>query len=633
MLKKLFSGYLAVAMLAMMLPFGSGVLAMADISSMRVHDVGGITPEYFVEGEQINISGRCMGVSDGEIVTGYVMPGGVDELTPYSGHLSTFTLSTEYYSDLQIMSSATKGEYRVAIDVDGSGTATAGDCYSSAELFKVQENGLYIANPQGKRTESYFTGDDIYIMGACYPGKEYEIRLTSDEDWVDGSAHMSSYTAFGTLTTDNTGAFPLTKAFVGLATAAGYDIILDQTGMGEGHEHVYHPEEDCLLGENVAGFYMYNAGATVAASLNGFNPEDTVLEYADGEVRQMVMSFDLKVGPEGVARFNGLTLKAKNIANDANLAKVSLVKDINANGTQDVGEVDFAWGTYDVDNGTVELSANDGSSESLDPNGVYPFLVFYTFEMDDFEDADKLEFDLASLDMEAIDMDGWMPLQIKELPLESSVLTLTVPVEEEGGEGEGSGDVVPDEDGIASPFTDIAGHEYETYIEDLRLKGVVNGKSEGFFAPDDLLNRAEITKMASLAFDYVVPASVDEKPFPDVETSQWYAVYLYVAKTAGIVAGYPDGTFQPANNVNRVESLKIVIESSKLDYSGAEVASFPDTIEDWYSSYLNYAIKYDLADPYSVGADSGMFKPAQFATRGEAAKMISQMMTRVAAAE
>lgn len=49
-------------------------------------------------------------------------------------------------------------------------------------------------------------------------------------------------------------------------------------------------------------------------------------------------------------------------------------------------------------------------------------------------------------------------------------------------------------------FTDTVGHWGEAFITELWVKGVVNGKKPGIYDPNGNLTRAELTKIAALAF-------------------------------------------------------------------------------------------------------------------------------------
>lgn len=74
--------------------------------------------------------------------------------------------------------------------------------------------------------------------------------------------------------------------------------------------------------------------------------------------------------------------------------------------------------------------------------------------------------------------------------------------------------------------------------------------------------------------------------FMDVVASDWYAKYVCFAKDKGIIGGYPDGTFKPAQNVNVAEALKIVLET----YFG----NVTPVDGEWYQKYVDYAHKHDF---------------------------------------
>ena len=54
--------------------------------------------------------------------------------------------------------------------------------------------------------------------------------------------------------------------------------------------------------------------------------------------------------------------------------------------------------------------------------------------------------------------------------------------------------------------------------------------------------------------------SIYNNCFPDV-ASDWYAPYVCYAKEQNWVQGYEDGAFKPVNNVNKVEAIKMLVET------------------------------------------------------------------------
>ncbi len=117
--------------------------------------------------------------------------------------------------------------------------------------------------------------------------------------------------------------------------------------------------------------------------------------------------------------------------------------------------------------------------------------------------------------------------------------------------------------------------------------------------------------------------------FSDVQSGNTYADAINYAEQQGIVGGYPDGTFKPANNINRAEFTKIIIGAA-LDYNSAQDPSGYDIYAlagvhfsdvqagQWYIPYLRKALENQVIGGYP----DGTFKPANKINFAEAAKII-----------
>ena len=178
----------------------------------------------------------------------------------------------------------------------------------------------------------------------------------------------------------------------------------------------------------------------------------------------------------------------------------------------------------------------------------------------------------------------------------------------------------------AGRFTDISGHWAESYINSIADLGIVSGKREGIFAPDDAITRAELTKIAVIAFNLEMDDATDTS-FSDVGVSDWFAAYVKAAAQAGWVQGYSTQTaakvFKPNISINRAEALKILLEAAGFDAEGAEGADFSDTdTASWYMKYVNFAFKNNIVSGYG----DGRFGPGNNITRAEAAKVIVKIL-------
>lgn len=125
-------------------------------------------------------------------------------------------------------------------------------------------------------------------------------------------------------------------------------------------------------------------------------------------------------------------------------------------------------------------------------------------------------------------------------------------------------------------FTDVSYvHPHYDAIAELVDAGLFEGYEDGSFRPADAINRAELLKILIEGRGLNADASLYANCFNDVQ-GQWYAKYVCYAKEQGWVQGYADGTFRASNTVSKVEALKILFEVYERDLQeGLAVPSLP----------------------------------------------------------
>jgi len=153
----------------------------------------------------------------------------------------------------------------------------------------------------------------------------------------------------------------------------------------------------------------------------------------------------------------------------------------------------------------------------------------------------------------------------------------------------------PDVD--SANFTD----EQCSAITWVQTEGIFTGNDgTGELLPADEINRAETTKVLIEAFGF--DSSETESTYSDLVSDAWYIPYIMAATEAGIVEGYSDGTFKPESTVNKVEMLKIILETADVDLSGVDISQeiFTDVPVDesteWYRPYVYFAYENGLVD-------------------------------------
>ncbi|QBS37566.1 SpoIID/LytB domain-containing protein [Thermaerobacter sp. FW80] len=162
-------------------------------------------------------------------------------------------------------------------------------------------------------------------------------------------------------------------------------------------------------------------------------------------------------------------------------------------------------------------------------------------------------------------------------------------------------------------FPDVAGALKDEINRAYHL-GLVDGDRYGFFHPDEDVTRAAFTKMIVLAVEKATGEELPtgSEPFPDARPGQ--ALYDYVVKAynAGIVNGYPDGTFGYDKAISRMEAAAIVQRALKLPLRPEAFVDVPD------GSAFAKLIGAVAAAGIMVGYGD-TFGPAENLTRGQAA--------------
>lgn len=171
-------------------------------------------------------------------------------------------------------------------------------------------------------------------------------------------------------------------------------------------------------------------------------------------------------------------------------------------------------------------------------------------------------------------------------------------------------------------FSDV-GKSHPNYeaIKFLREEGIIDGYSDGTFKPANTVNRVEALKMLMLAFDLEAgPAGA--LPFADTDNSAWYAGVLATALDKAIVKGYEDNTFKPSSTVNKAEYLKMLFLTGGIMPGDTLTANpYSDVPKDsWYAPFAYLTNKMNLL---SVANDR--LSAGSGMTRGDVAETIYRL--------
>ncbi|MBQ8942687.1 MAG: S-layer homology domain-containing protein [Firmicutes bacterium] len=169
-------------------------------------------------------------------------------------------------------------------------------------------------------------------------------------------------------------------------------------------------------------------------------------------------------------------------------------------------------------------------------------------------------------------------------------------------------------------FIDVKGMWCENIVNTLHDQGLVNGRTEELFAPDDNLTRAELVQLlANLSgADLSAYANADGK-FTDVDKNAWYYAAVMWAADNNIVYGIGNDMFAPDTSITREDTAAIIFRYMGID-AAEENNGFSDT--DEISGYAKDAVNTLSAQGIINGYPDNTFRPKNTITRAEAAAVL-----------
>ncbi len=176
-------------------------------------------------------------------------------------------------------------------------------------------------------------------------------------------------------------------------------------------------------------------------------------------------------------------------------------------------------------------------------------------------------------------------------------------------------------------FPDVLeSHPAYSEIEDLVVRGYVQGNPDGTFKPDELVSRAAALKLIIAPIADAKALGKNQKSvYDDVSNLEWYFPYVaYAQATIGIIDEPPLTTkFFPERTVTKGEFLKMLLlaHNSSIDLFQSIQAPFASdgtNMDEWYIPYTRYGVSASL-----FPMDSGNLEPGKELTRADAAVLLS----------
>lgn len=180
-------------------------------------------------------------------------------------------------------------------------------------------------------------------------------------------------------------------------------------------------------------------------------------------------------------------------------------------------------------------------------------------------------------------------------------------------------------------FGDMAADKNRIAVEALAARGIISGKSENAFAPDEDIDRAEFAAIVVNALGLAPKAGGG---FTDVKAGEWYAPYVGTASAYGIVSGTSAATFAPAQKITKQEAAAMISNAASLCGMNVKmtegevrdvISQFPDYVSSgaWARNALAFNYKENI-----LSQDDSQIQPEKKMTRGEIAQMLYNMLSK-----
>ncbi|NJM56571.1 MAG: DUF1565 domain-containing protein [Synechococcales cyanobacterium RU_4_20] len=173
-------------------------------------------------------------------------------------------------------------------------------------------------------------------------------------------------------------------------------------------------------------------------------------------------------------------------------------------------------------------------------------------------------------------------------------------------------------------FADIRDHWAGAFIQALVDRKILSGFPDGTFRPQTSLTRVEYAALVAKAFNR--PLIRPGTTFPDLPTTFWGNAAIAKASRMAFIAGFPDGTFRPNQQLTRVQGIVSLV--SGLGLSGGSpglLGVYGDRAQ--IPSYATNAIATATQNRIIVNHPQlNLLNPLRPTTRAEIAVMVYQAL-------
>ena len=169
--------------------------------------------------------------------------------------------------------------------------------------------------------------------------------------------------------------------------------------------------------------------------------------------------------------------------------------------------------------------------------------------------------------------------------------------------------------------TDIQGHWAQNTINKWVDKGDISGYPDGTFRPNNMITRAEFVVLVNNAMGYTKSGYAY---FSDVPSHYWGKNAIQTGVAAGYISGDGNGIFRPNDPVTRQEAAAMISRILDLKQNESRAYRYTDSyaISNWAKGVVGAVSEAGIM----AGYPDGSFGPNKVLTRAEAVLALDKTM-------
>jgi hypothetical protein len=181
-------------------------------------------------------------------------------------------------------------------------------------------------------------------------------------------------------------------------------------------------------------------------------------------------------------------------------------------------------------------------------------------------------------------------------------------------------------DTIPVKFNDVnENHWAYKYISSLVKSGIIKGKSDKIFDPEEALTRGQFASMLVRALEL---KAQNTAPFKDV--SGQLSEEAAAAYESGIIKGVTTDKFYPNQKINREQMAAMIMRAYEVKTGSKYASKTTHQYKDRASITPEFRAQIDAVHELDImtGNKDGSFQPKAKSTRAQAAKVVYQLLQK-----